>query len=57
VSGDIDNEARGEIAALRDQLRRLSEIVVLQGQRIDQFEAKLEDQDVVVEIALKMQGV
>jgi hypothetical protein len=40
MSTDTDNVARREIAELRNQLAQLAEIVIMQGQRIDQLQEK-----------------
>jgi hypothetical protein len=54
---DIDNEARREIAELRNQLGQLTKIVSMQGDQVLELEAKLNDQSVMIEIALKTVGM
>lgn len=45
---DFDSEARQEIAELRNQVGQLLEIVALQGEHLLELQAKLKDQDLVI---------
>lgn len=57
MSTDVDTEARAEVVILRQQVGELVEIVAMQGQRIDELQAEVKDQGVLVEIALKTAGM